>query len=281
MSLRGARRRLALRRLICKANLVGDTPSLPASQPKASLAPEDLRALCQWLGQRLLALPEPEMRRATLKSTLDRLSDPDAVQLMAHLARRGREAPAAELATLVLAAVIDSEELGYQRHAALYVEAKRVGEDLVARLLLTAGRQPGTSRPVLSDPVVEPSQPLGVRKSLARGQRRHVLERLLFDPDETVLRILLQNPRCVTRDAVNLAARRPTSPEAQREVFASRFSAIYEVRLALALNPYTPVDLSARLLPGLLRSDVQQVRRSLELAPALRAAADEVLKARA
>mgnify|MGYP000320087190 CR=1 FL=1 len=46
------------------------------------------------------------------------------------------------------AALIDSEALGYQRHVALYEEAKRQGEDLVARLLLTTGRQPGTSRPV-------------------------------------------------------------------------------------------------------------------------------------
>lgn len=220
------------------------------------------------------------MRRASLRATLAHLSDAEAVQLMAQVARESRAAPHAELAMLALAAVIDREELGYQRHVALYEEAKRAGEELVARLLLTAGRQPGTSRPVLGDPVVEPSKPLGVRKAMARSPRRDVIERLLFDPDVTVLRILLQNPRCVTRDAVNLAARRPTTPDAQREIFASRFAAVYEVRLALAQNPYTPVDLSARLLPGLLAIDVRRVAQSLDLAPALREAAAEVLRAR-
>lgn len=252
------------------------------------------------------------MRRAALAATLSNLPDDEAVRLMASVARAGRAAPEAELAMLVLAAVIEREDqeeraeeerraalgprwrcapgkpepapytLGYQRRVALYQEAKRSGDELVARLLLTSGRQPGTSRPVLGDPIVEPSKPLGYRKAQARTtQRRDEIERLLQDPDATVLRVLLQNPRCTSRDAVNLAARRPTTPEAQREVHGSRFTAVYDVRLALAHNPYTPVDLSARLLPGLLRSDVQQVRRSLELAPALRAAADEVLKARA
>ena len=90
---------------------------------------------------------------------------------------------------------------------------------------------------------------LGERKSAARGRRRELLDRLLRDPDESVLTILLGNPRITEADVVRLAARRPTTAAAQRTILRSeRFIARYNVKRALVFNPYTPTDLAARLV---------------------------------
>jgi hypothetical protein len=122
---------------------------------------------------------------------------------------------------------------------------------------------------------------LGERKSLARGRRREMLDRLLRDPDVSVLTILLGNPRITEADVVRLAARRPTTAEAQRCILASeRFIARYAVKRALVFNPYTPSDLAARLVVLLARPDAKQVAEDLSLGEAVRAAAREMLGTR-
>lgn len=220
------------------------------------------------------------MRQQALLDLLLQLDAAATVALMEELSRCCRDRGELEVAMLTLSAVLDGDGLAYERKAALYEAAKESGREVVARMLLSGGRQPGSSRPQLGDPVVEPSQPLGYRKAQARGARREVLDRLLHDPDASVLEILLQNPRVIERDAVRLASRRPTTAAAQRAVFRSRHGPRYRVRLAVVLNPYTPVDLTARLLPGLLLSDIREVARCVELAESLREEALALLQSR-
>lgn len=218
------------------------------------------------------------MRRQVLAQVLSSLPDAEVVMLMGELSRLGRGTAAAEVALLSLAAVLEHEDLGYDRHVDLYEEALRSGDEVVARLLLTSGRQPGTGRSY--EALIEPTMPLGWRKTWARRSRRDMLDRLLHDPDPSVLEILLQNPRVTERDAVTLAARRPTTGAAQRVVFGSRYAARFEVRRALAFNPYTPVELSARLLPALPHADLVDVAASHDLAQALRDTAEVLLRQR-
>ncbi len=119
---------------------------------------------------------------------------------------------------------------------------------------------------------------LGERKSLARGRRREVLDRLLRDPDESVLTILLGNPRITEYDVVRLAARRPTTAGAQRTILHSdRFIARYNVKRALVLNPYTPTDLAARLVVLLTRPDQEAVANDPSLSDSVRETAREAL----
>lgn len=260
----GARARpLDLAPLLRKASWVGRSPSAFE------------------VGRRLGALPETEMRRQVLGQWLASLADEDIVALMSELAQRGREHADLEVAALALAQVLEHEDLGYERVAVLYRVARRRGDELAARLLLTGGRQPGSSRPQYGELMSEPSMPLGWRKTHARGSRRDMIDRLLHDPDPSVLTILLQNPRVVERDAVFLAARRPTTAPAQRAVFTSRHGRSHAVRLALVMNPYTPVDLAARLLPGLPGHEIEEVAQAEGLAMSLRQTASALLRARA
>jgi hypothetical protein len=228
------------------------------------------------LAARLRALPEVGMREAVLSEHLSVLRDEDAAALAGEIARRAPSGKPYDVALLALAAVLDDAHpaaLGYERRSAIYAIARTSGDHLLARLLLSSQAPPvGTP-----ERVAIPGRPeltLGERKTLARTRRRELIDRMLRDTDPTVLQILLQNPRVTELDAIRLAARRPTTPEAQRVVFrTARFAARYGVRRALVLNPFTPTDLAAQLVTLLQEPDLRVVERDVQLADTVRAAA--------
>jgi hypothetical protein len=91
---------------------------------------------------------------------------------------------------------------------------------------------------------------LGERKSLARTHDRNLLARVLRDPHPDVIRILLDNPTVVEADVVRLCAQRPARAQVLGAVFLhQRWVLRYRVRLALALNPFTPEEITLQLLP--------------------------------
>lgn len=217
------------------------------------------------------------MRQATLRATLESLDDPAAARLCAELVRRGPDGAPYDVTLLALTAVLDDGVLGYERHAALYAAARAIGDAQLAQLLLSA-QPPPPGAPKPAELPGSRELTLGERKSLARGRRREVLDRLLRDPDDAVLRILLGNPRITEEDVVRLAARRPTSAAAQRAILHSeRFIARYGVKRALVLNPYTPTDLAARLVVLLARPDQRAVAEDPSLHESVRAAARAAL----
>jgi hypothetical protein len=225
------------------------------------------------LARRLAALPAAAMRQAALRAALAQLDDDAAARLCAELVRRRPDGSPFDVALLAFTALLDQGALGYDRHAAVYAAARALGDSQLSQLLLSAQPPPpGTPQSAPSAGARELT--LGERKSLARGRRRDVLDRLLRDPDQSVLQVLLGNPRITEQDVVRLAARRPTSGGAQRAVLhCERFIARYAVKRALVLNPYTPTDLAARLVVLLTRPDQQAAAADLSLHPTVRATA--------
>ncbi len=114
--------------------------------------------------------------------------------------------------------------------------------------------------------------PLGVRRSLARGDDPHLLEKLARDPDPIVLRHLLQNPRTREDDVLRIASRRPAREAALVEIHRSpRWSRRTRVRVALARNPGCPSDIALRALGGIPLTELREVARDGTLSPELRA----------
>ncbi len=244
-------------------------------RPKARATIDALDAL--ELSRKLAALPALAMRRATVRETLAALDAASAAKLCGEIVRRGRDGAPYDLALVALGAILDADELGYARHQALYAEARRTGDEPLARLLLSA-QPPPPGVPRAAPIPGRPDLTLGERKSLARGRRRDVIDRLLRDPDDSVIAILLGNPRVTELDVVRLAARRPTTAAAQRAIFrCERFIARYPVKRALVFNPYTPSDLAARLVPLLARPDLRSVADDAQLAEQVRQAARDLL----
>jgi hypothetical protein len=235
------------------------------------------------LARRLAALPEQAMREAVLAEVLAALSPEDAAGVAGELVRRAPSGRPYDVALLALTGLLDGasdgarerDRLGYERRQAMYTAARGRGDLVLVRLLLSA-HESMEGAAALEGPAIpgRPELTLGERKSLARTRRRDVLDRMLRDPDPSVLEILLGNPRVTEGDVVRLAARRPTTPEAQRTIFrADRFRPRYAVRRALVLNPYTPSDLAAQLVGLLTEPDLRRVETDTQLSDPVRAAA--------
>jgi hypothetical protein len=226
------------------------------------------------VAQKLAALPALSMRRAILRELLLGLPAEEAARLCGEMVRRGRDGAPYDTALLALNALLDAGELGYDGHASIYEAARQLGDEALSHLLLSAAPPP-PGRPPPAPPIPGyPELTLGQRKSLARGRRREVLERLLRDPDVNVLSVLLGNPRLTEEDVVRVAARRPTTADAQRAIFESeRFIARYNVKRTLVLNPFTPSDLAARLVPLLNLVDLAEVANDSSLTEQVRQAA--------
>ena len=122
---------------------------------------------------------------------------------------------------------------------------------------------------------------LGERRALARRPTRKAMEKLFADPHPMVIRTLLANPKVVEDDVVRLAARRPADPDVMAEVARSpRWAHRVKVRMAIVLNPDTPVELSIPLLALLVRPELELVSTASSLTPTLRAAARDLLERR-
>jgi hypothetical protein len=112
---------------------------------------------------------------------------------------------------------------------------------------------------------------LGERKALARRPDRPTMQRLLSDSHPDVIRHCLGNPRLTEDDVVPLAAKRPGRGEVLAEIARSPWMRRPRVRLALALNPSTPLEITARLVGLLLRPELELVARSPHVPAGVRA----------
>ncbi len=105
-----------------------------------------------------------------------------------------------------------------------------------------------------------PKEAVGYRISLARRALAGAIERLLFDPDARVVRVLLGNPRLAEAEVLKLAASRRANPEGLEAIAqADRWIVRYPVKVALANNPATPMRIVLGLLPYLMRQDLRDL----------------------
>jgi hypothetical protein len=234
---------------------VGSTPQVPT------------------LARRLAALPEAAMREAVLAEQLLAVTSDEAASMASEIVRRAPSGRPYDVALLALTGLLDRKLLGYERRAEIYSVARERGDILLVRLLLSA-QPPPDGAPAPAEIPGRADLTLGERKSLARTRRRELIDRMLRDPDPDVLEILLGNPRVTESDVVRLAARRPTTADAQRVLFRNvRWKTRYAVQRALVLNPYTPTDLASQLTGLLTEPDLRRIESDAQLAETVRASA--------
>ena len=202
---------------------------------------------------------------STLRSLLRR---PVAVPFLEHL---GATPPWSERPGVLGAVVLNPRA---PRALALRLISSLYWRDLadVAATLRVDGAVRSRAEAMLQDKLSELR--LGERITLARLATPALLRALLADPDPRVLETALRNPR-VREEGVVLAVRRATASRALLESVAasSRWQESYAVRLALVLQPRTPLGLSLGRISALLRRDLLRVAENDELLPLIRAAA--------
>jgi hypothetical protein len=232
------------------------------------------------LARALASLEAGEMRARKAAELLVELEPELAVDLLSELIRRADRRTDPEAAALegLLRAV--REILPPERVDQLFQAAEA---DLEVQALFArteAARSFDHDREEWIDREMR-ARTLGERRALARTHDRDMLARLASDPDATVVKHILQNPRCTEREVLLAASRRPQRAEVLEEIFRSRrWSSNRRVRRALALNPYSPPALASAALALLTAPDLREVAGNLTIAPEVRVQARRLLGTR-
>ena len=253
----------------------------------AALRDADARARLESPGHRLArrvgGIADEEMRRTAMRTALQELAPAEAAAALEAilLPDSPRASMSAKAAASAVSLFTTGPSLPYLFAAELYEAAVTRGYEAVRRLLLRGGaqRKPGEGE-LVPDPRVA-RRSLGERKYLARKSDPDLIDRLLFDPDPSVLTNLLANPRMTEREAVRIASHRPGVPDVLRLVASHpRWARRESVRRALVRNPYTPSEIGANLAPFLLDQDLRAIAADETLHEQVRQAAREVLDIR-
>ena len=202
------------------------------------------------------------LRRTAVCSSLESLNADALVAVLVLLsdrARHGNGRARAVLQELALEPTLFIE-LPYARVQAAYALALAHGHDPVAQMFMSAVEH---QNPTIDEAFTGNDHldaPAGVRRSAARSSDRYKLDRLLHDRDWRVIKTLLDNPRITESDVVKIAAMRPTRKEILETIARHRrWASRYAIRKALCFNPYTPAPVARRLLPTMLRQDLERL----------------------
>jgi hypothetical protein len=225
----------------------------------------------------LCSVPDAAMRTHILAEKLQALTAPQAAELLQRIiiGASRRKGPYC-LALDALSVPFLTQRMGNPFMSDVYIAASEQGFDELLSLL----SRPEASRTSDQEATPQEDLPAGVRMSRAKTLNRNELARMLADTDPRVIRMLLQNPALTESDVLKLCSRRPASADVQREVFScKKWFSRYSVKKSLVFNPYTPTDIGLKIIHFLMVQDVLFVARSLDLHPALRAIARQILQA--
>lgn len=230
-------------------------------------------AQTEQLARRITHIADPGMRTAYVRHTLQGMPLPEVADLLvvAQAYATARSPRHANLLACVSMALADDACTPLRNALAELLDARN--EHGLARSLrrevfddeADALRVPdfGLGRPIT----------LGERKAFARRVDREWIARVLRDPHPAVIRILLANPGVIESDVLLLCARRPVAQDVLREVFrCARWIVRYPIKVALVLNPYTPLDVALQLAPLIQAQDARRVLEAADLDPELHAA---------
>lgn len=104
---------------------------------------------------------------------------------------------------------------------------------------------------------------VGERLKLALKGNRDARQILIRDASRIVQRFVLQNPRISDEEVIALAKNRSIDRELLDQICKRKeWVGNYQVKLALATNPKTPLAVAVRLVPGLLPRDLRQLAKS-------------------
>lgn len=104
---------------------------------------------------------------------------------------------------------------------------------------------------------------VGARLKLALKGNRDARQILIRDASRIVQRFVLLNPRISEEEVVALCKNRSIERELLDHICRRKeWLANYQVKLALATNPKTPLPLAMRLVPTLLPRDLRTLAKS-------------------
>jgi hypothetical protein len=235
-----------------------------------------VEAVVSELDRKLARVLDPTMRTCLVREALESRQPADAYELIRAVMTRRPPARGScfdVLRDVLLGLLLDPESAGtetlsYELRRDLYGLASAAHDLPLMRLLRSASAVEGLEVAALELPRDLADIPLGRRRSLARGDDRKLLELLALDSDVTVIENLLRNPRLRESDVLRIAARRPVADTTLAAIHrCDRWSARPGIRVALARNPYCPVDIAVKLVGSIPLPDLREMRADPDLHP--------------
>jgi hypothetical protein len=119
---------------------------------------------------------------------------------------------------------------------------------------------------------------LGERLKLALKGNRDARTLLLRDANRLVQRFVLLNPRITDEEIISLAKNRNIDSELLNGICRRKeWVSNYQVRLALATNPKTPLGMAVRFVPTLLPRDLRALAKSKNVPAAVNGMAKRLI----
>ena len=240
---------------------MSDRTEEPRKQAEPSL-------LARRLALKLDSVSDHDQRAFLLREFVKKVGPDGAVRglhVLIKSAMRGEHRGA----WVAVAIAICSEALPYDMMEELYRAARHAELDIV-RLLMVGGNatfKTAQDREFGRDEFIE-NLTLGERKAKARLRDRNALDRLLYDPNPSVVRILLGNPRLTEQHVIRLASRRPNRAVALAEIAREpKWLSRGAVQRALSLNPYTPIRITLTLLPLFSTQELHELSQDSAVHP--------------
>lgn len=221
-------------------------------------------------------LPELRMRAAKLGETLEELPVDQASWWLDQLVRGaiwGHEPEYDAMLACGYWLIEKRREDDYGLFERLYKQAHKTGREVVLSLL----RDPPPHQALpegkrLPEPrlQIDREVSVGERRQMARQAKRKMIDQLLLDPNPLVVSQVLRNPNVRESDVLQVASRRPNTPEILFEIIQiMRWYKRNRVREALVMNPYNSTGQSLRLLPTLGIQVLRSVKNSRHIHPAV------------
>ena len=224
----------------------------------------------------LTALPELDMRVASVGRRLHALSPEDAVWWLGQTIRGAlwgvQSSMDGMLATslwLLRTPVEDIYSWCQDVYAVAHAQQRREIMYLLRdappfKALGDGARLPEVRLPMNRD------VSLGERRQLARTARGDLLDRLLYDPNPLVLENLLENTSLRTERVLIVASRRPTTPELLDTIALHRTWVTHQdLREALVMNPFVRTGVALKFTCTLNLKVLRRVRDSRGLHPSI------------
>ena len=248
----------------------GATPGLDARNAEVDALQQAFQASLRTITN----LPELDMRVAALGATLEARPPREVAWWIDQLMRGALWGKSAEVDAMMACArwlirerVDDHYNLIKSVFECAYHDERRailaILRDPPPHQKLIKGRQLAAPDLKLGREVT-----LGERRSLARGNNRNIIEKLLRDPNRLVVEQLLQNRNLREADVILIASSRPNMPEVLREIALHKnWFLCQSVRHMLVMNSYASIGLVLKLLPTLSIDKLRQVRNASHLHP--------------
>ncbi len=236
------------------------------------------QSVTRQLIRRVSHIPDQAQRVEIVRAVLLNQPEPVVCEALSYLAYRSARRRGAETWLSVMSALNDLT-FGYEKERLLYRAAKQRDRIYVSMLLLgpECSSQQHRESPPMQDLVLGDLS-LGERKTLAKTPDLSMLDRLLFDQDISVLKVLLNNPRLTEKHVLRLVSHRPNRKEVIQTVTRSHhWITRRDVQLAVVLNPYTSVKTSVLLCPLLTPGELRDIMAQSTLHHMLREAARDLV----